>query len=300
MTATAAHPPASWNVRLQRVAPALACPHCRGALVFHLDGAGCVPCARHYPYRDGKLYFIEGFTSHDPLDKIKETLKRRFGKLFYTLGITLVAPTFPFSLKRAMAPYIDPAQVLVVDIGSGNHRVDDHIIAVDGMNYPEVDLVADITALPFHDGSVDGFVSRSLLEHVWPLESAVSELKRCTRAGGVNLHLIPFLFPFHASPYDFQRLTHAGAARLFDDWTVLRQYNATGPVTFFLVGVIEFLSVTLSLGLQQLKAPLYLLLCLLLFPLKFLDAPFVGRRVYMGMAPTIVTVVRKPGGSGAS
>jgi hypothetical protein len=126
---------------------------------------------------------------------------------------------------------------------------------------------------------------------------AVHEFRRCTRAGGFNVHLIPFLFPFHASPHDYQRLTHAGAARLFENWQLLAQYNATGPVTLFLVILVEFLSVIGSFGHPRIKAFLYLGLCLILFPIKVLDAPFVNRSAYIGMAPTILTAARKPSSS---
>jgi hypothetical protein len=39
----------------------------------------------------------------------------------------------------------------------------------------------------------------------------------------------------------------------------------------------------------------YLMLCAVLFPLKFLDAPFVGRPAFMGCAASILSVVRKRG-----
>ena len=36
----------------------------------------------------------------------------------------------------------------------------------------------------------------------------------------------------------------------------------------------------------------WLLLCLVLFPLKFLDMPFIGRRAMLVLAPTMVSVVQ--------
>jgi len=288
---------AEWTERARRIKGALVCPTCRGELDWSAAGASCDFCTARYPYRDGKFHFIGSASSHDPLDRLKERMKRRLGKLFYRVGRDIVAPTFPFSQQRAVRRWANPSSALIVDIGSGNHRWDDDVISVDSMNYPEVDIVADITALPFRQGSIDGFTSRSLLEHVWPLEKAIAELRRCTRDEGFNLHLIPFLFPFHASPDDFQRLTYAGAGRLFEGWDVVEQYNATGPVTLFLINFIEFLSVLLSFGIPRIKAVLYLGFCLLLFPIKFLDAPFVHRKSWLGLAPTIVTVMRKPRGT---
>jgi hypothetical protein len=70
--------------------------------------------------------------------------------------------------------------------------------------------------------------------------------------------------------------------------------NPTGPVTVALVVLIETLATVLSVNRPGPKSVIYLALCLLLFPLKFLDAPFVGRAAFLGSAATILSVVRKP------
>ncbi|NQV20158.1 MAG: methyltransferase domain-containing protein, partial [Rhodospirillales bacterium] len=213
--------------------------------------------------------------------------------LYYSIGTTIIAPTFPFSYHRAIRRHIDPSGKIVVDIGSGNTRAHDDIICVDLFGYDEVDIVCDLGKLPFKPNSVDGFTSQSVLEHVPKLPALADRLCQCTRPGGVGLHLIPFLYPYHASPGDFTRLTHTGAAGLFPGWDVVEQTNVTGPVTYFLLGIIEFLAAILSLGSSRVRGPLYLALCLLTFPVKFLDAPFIGRKAFLSMAPTILTVVRK-------
>jgi SAM-dependent methyltransferase len=283
-----------WTSRALRVRSFLVCPKCKNSLTWTSTAGICVSCEKTYPYRNGTFFFSEAAQGTDPLDRLKERLKRHLGNAFYMAGIGVIAPTFPFSLRRALLRWIDPRSALIVDVGSGNHRWHEAVIALDAVDYPAVDIVADLAALPFRDESVDGFTSRSLLEHVWPLDAAIAELKRCTRPTGINLHVIPFLFPFHASPGDFQRLTHAGAAKLFDGWTLVEQYNATGPVTLLLVSLIEFLATACSFGVPRVKAVIYLLLCVVLFPIKILDAPFVRRSSWLTMAPTIVTVVRKP------
>ena len=81
----------------------------------------------------------------------------------------------------------------MVDLGSGNNRLSDNIIALDAVDYDTVDIVADLARLPFRTASIDGFASRSVLEHLPDLPAAMRELVRCTRSGGVGVHLIPFL-----------------------------------------------------------------------------------------------------------
>jgi len=285
---------AGWPARLARAQSALCCPQCRSPLAFSPAGARCGACPADYSLRNGRLYFAAPPPAADELDKLKATLKRRLGALYYSVGVKWLGPTFPFDFGKAVRRHSDPAKQLVVDLGSGNSRVDPDIVCVDAVDYDAVDIVCDLGRLPFRDGSVDAFVSRSAIEHLPDPAAVVSGLERCTRSGGVGVHLIPFLYPFHASPDDYQRFTHAGAAALFAGWDLLEQRNASGPATLAVLVLVEFFSALLSFGNERARAALNLLLCLCFFPLKFLDAPFVGRRSMLALAPTILTVVRKP------
>jgi len=280
--------------RIDRIKPALRCPGCSKNLNFLNDYCECEHCDTQYPVRDGRIYFVQVSERDDYLDSLKGRLKSILGSAYYTWGVQLMAPTFPFRYGRKIRSYVDPSQQIVVDLGSGNNRVDEDIICLDLFDYDEVDIVCDLTNLPFAPETIDAFASRSLLEHVphpWQLTEAIG---RCTRKGGLGLHLIPFLYPYHASPYDFTRFTHTGATALFPGWQMIEQINATGPVTYFLVGLIEFLATIVSFGSRKIRGPLYLALCALLFPIKFLDAPFIGRKAFLAMAPSILTVQRKP------
>jgi SAM-dependent methyltransferase len=279
--------------RFERLKPVLACPGDGGKLDFTPQGAQCQECGSAYPIKNGKIYFVEVPLRVDSLDSLKGRLKRWLGKYYYTFGLQVIAPTYPFNYRRRIVRWLEPHRQLVVDVGCGNHRLDDDIICLDLYDYDAVDVVCNLEALPFKPQSVDAFVSRSVLEHVPDPVRVVRHMHRCTRTGGMSLHLIPFLFPFHASPHDFQRYTHKGLELLFQGWEVVEQTNATGPVTLVLISAIEFLSILLSFGRERVKAYAYLLCCLLFFPLKYLDAPFVNRRSFLTLAPTIFLVVRK-------
>ena len=283
-----------WSERLERLKPVLACPRCGGELDFLVDAARCERCEALYPRRHDKLYFVTPPPPADALDSIKTRLKRRLGRLYYSVGVTVFAPTFPFDFRRAVRRHCDPHRELCVDVGCGNHRIDDDVVCLDVVDYEAVDIVCDLRALPFKSDSIGAFVSRSVLEHVPELAAVVSELKRCTRAHGCNVHVIPFMFPYHASPHDYQRLTHSGALKLFEGWELLEQRAVTGPMTLLVLWLTEFLSTLASFGNERLKSYAYLASCLVLWPVKLLDAPFVGRRSFLGMAPTILTAVRKP------
>ncbi len=254
----------------------------------------CERCPATFPVRDGRIHFISPATSHDALDSVKGRLKRRLGRLYYTVGVRVFAPVYPFGFARVVKRRVDPGERLVVDLGCGNNRLDGGVIGVDIADYDEVDIVCDAGALPFAPESIDAFVSRSMLEHHPDPSRVVRAVSRATRPGGLGLHVAPFLFPVHASPDDFQRWTAHGLARLFPDWEVLEQRSTSGPVSLLLLLLTEFLATLFSFGVEGLKSWIYLLLCGLVFPLKYLDVFFVGRRSFLTLAPSIYTAFRKP------
>jgi SAM-dependent methyltransferase len=279
--------------RLKRLKSILACPRCERDLSLDSQHVSCKSCFAIYPIRNGKIYFVNVTSHKDDLDNLKGHLKRWLGKYYYKVGVYIVAPTYPFNYARKICRRMDPSKHIVIDVGCGNHRIHEDIIGLDFLDYEAVDLVCDLSHLPFKPNSVDAFVSRSVLEHVNDPSGIIKQLYRCTKEGGLSMHLIPFLFPFHASPYDFQRYTHKGHETLFEGWEVVEQFNPTGPVTLALLCIIEFLSILMSMGNEKAKGFIYLGLCAILFPFKYMDVIFVNRKSFLSLAPTIFTVARK-------
>jgi len=281
--------------RLARFLPALACPACEASLNAMPAALQCTACGERYPVRDGRAYFVSvPERSRDDLDSLKGWLKRKLGRWYYIVGVRVIAPTFPFAFEGRLRRELDCSRDLVVDAGCGAHRVDEHALGVDLFDYPAVDVVCDLAKLPFRTGALDAIVTRSVLEHVPDPEAVVRGFLKSTRPGGRGLHQVPFLFPFHAAPHDYRRFTHVGLRQLFGEWKVMEQVNAAGPVTLALLMFIELVSTMLSFGRPGPKAVLYLLLCACLFPLKLLDAPFIGRAAMLPMAPSIFLHVVKP------
>ena len=60
------------------------------------------------------------------------------------------------------------------------------------------DIVGDIHNLPLQDGSIDGILCISVLEHIERPEIAFNEMYRILKPGGKCLIYVPFLFPYHA------------------------------------------------------------------------------------------------------
>jgi SAM-dependent methyltransferase len=278
--------------RLGRILPTLICPACHGPLEIGSDAATCGGCSRRYRIEDRRIYFIEPPARTDELDTIKGWLKRRLGQLYYRVGVDVIAPTFPFRMDRPLVRLTDPGKDVVVDVGCGSQRLHPDVICADAVDYENVDVVCDARRLPFRSGSIDCLVSQGLLEHLPDPFGAVREMQRCTRRSGINLLYVPFLYPFHASPDDFFRYTHRGLEVLYGQWRLLECRNTSGPFSLGLSVFIDVASVVLSFGIPRLEAYLYLALSGLLFPIKFLDLPFIHRRAMLRIAPTIFAAFR--------
>src|SRR5215467_12510862 len=152
--------------RFSRVRYYLACPTCHSELVDDHEALRCRLCGRSYPIRRGKIYFIEPLSTEDELDSLKGRLKRSLGRFYYSVGVRIIGPSYPFNYKKKIFSHVDASTSLVIDIGAGNQRISADIVSLDGVDYDEVDIVADLTSLPFKDASIDCFTSRSVLEHV--------------------------------------------------------------------------------------------------------------------------------------
>lgn len=69
------------------------------------------------------------------------------------------------------------------------------------------DVVADVTALPFGNATLDRVASNSLFEHVSDPHRILAETLRVLRPGGVMVVVMPFVWQLHGYPHDYVRLT---------------------------------------------------------------------------------------------
>jgi SAM-dependent methyltransferase len=270
----------------------LACPECHHNLQAQTDVLFCTVCQRTYAVKNHKLYFSVSPAHETQASDIKHWLRRLLGR-HYKCAVRLLGPGFPRSARKLLLEHIDPATSTVVDLGSGVERIHPDVITLDIFDYPEVDIVCNLDSLPFGEGKIDAFLTTSVLEHIADVPALVDKMYRCTKAGGLGIHTLPFLFPFHESPADFVRYTHMGARVLFKDWEIRRLFNSAGPITVFNTATVEFLSVLASFGNSRVKEALYLALSALISPLKYLDMLFIDRPRFMSISAIHCIVVAK-------
>jgi SAM-dependent methyltransferase len=158
-------------------------------------------------------------------------------------------------------------------VGSGpiffHGRTD--LINIDLYGFAEVDMVADASSLPIETETVDAIINVALLEHVKEPMMIVNEMYRTLKPGGEILAYVPFMVPFHAAPYDYHRWTFEGAQTLFYRFDSLDTFIGCGPTSGMLYVLEEWLATLLSFGVKPLHDVWFLLLMLLLFPVKYVD-----------------------------
>jgi len=201
---------------------------------------------------------------------------KRFGKLYGLLrGIfspLYRCPDYKKRLGGILARHGQDAAVLNLGCGPAKFQGRSDIINVDIFAFDETDLVADVKDLPVNDGSVDMLLGLSFLEHISRPEEFVREIKRVLRPGGEAFLTCDFMYPFHAAPHDYQRLTRRGLALLFEDFDHVETGVASGPTGAMLLMFKEWLATLLSFGNRNVYDVLFVTISVATFPVKYMDA----------------------------
>lgn len=137
---------------------------------------------------------------------------------------------FEVSIEQALAALARslPTGARVLDAGSGEGQYA-HLFAsqrytgVDlgvgdvAWDYSRVDVLADLTALPFRSGVFDTAIHVVTLEHVREPGCVLREIARTLAPGGLLLVVAPHEWEVHQAPHDYFRYTRYGLAYLFEE-----------------------------------------------------------------------------------
>jgi SAM-dependent methyltransferase len=130
-------------------------------------------------------------------------------------------------IQRTLEQLSNEARIL--DVGAGGRRIAPDVTTFDAVVHPEVDIVGDIHAMPIPDASYDCVFCTGTLEHVADPWTAIREIHRVTKPGGIVHIDVPFIQGFHADPNDYWRFTREGLRLLCKSFDELDSGVHIGP-----------------------------------------------------------------------
>lgn len=225
---------------------------------------------RQFTVKNEKLYFINISNNYgiDYVSKIKSSLTR-FELLYKFVKYILSPIHFNNKIKTIIQSQNDKT---IINIGSGNIRLGENVINIDTFDYKNVDIVCDVHDLPFENESIDIVINESLLEHVTHPEKVIDEIHRILRKGGLVLTDMPFICGFHAAPHDYSRRTRTGLLELFKDFHIEECEVSAGPTSALLWILQEYVAILMSFGNKKAHFVIWVVMMLITFPFKYLDA----------------------------
>lgn len=253
----------------------LRCPDCGGALVARADALDCGSCGATYSTALDVPRFLSGSQQARLLESPDGDAMVRGYRLpsrwLKKLRALISSEYFPGKDWREARARTLAAPGPCLVIGSGVTKLA-HAIHLDIDDFDGVDVVADAHRLPFADGSMGSVICEVVLEHVADPRQVVAEACRVLRPGGQFFFIVPFLFPFHGHPNDYQRWSREGLQALFGAFAEVRVGLHAGPCSAMVNLLSEWGYVLSGLRYPRGYVAIKGLLTALLFPLKYLDA----------------------------
>lgn len=131
------------------------------------------------------------------------------------------------------------------------------------------DVVCPVEKLPFKNNFFDVVVAIELFEHVREPEKGIGECIKVLKPSGYFIFSMPFMYPVHADPKDFQRWTEEKIKQVLNNYPVkIKKFKIQGYYFTVLADLIRKPILNLPILIRYF---LYLGIFPLLYILVYLD-----------------------------
>jgi SAM-dependent methyltransferase/uncharacterized protein YbaR (Trm112 family) len=287
----------------------LRCPTCHAALPWQEAKAlCCAACAAEFPVlsggvpvlvvREQQARFRSGL-EHTAGGRAMVAEYRRYGTWRGAVRKLLRPPSIVYDrdVARRHSWIYDTrgSDTLVLSVGGGPGRENPRVINLNLEAFDSVDLVADATNLPLVDAAFDTVTANAIIEHLPNPGDLMREIHRVLKPGGYCQLMVPFLFPFHAYPSDYQRYSDRGVMEITRGFDPVRLEVLTGPASACNVILREYLRILVPGGNSRAgRLILNGLSGWLTFPLKYLDLWLNKKPEAAHLAAAFYYLGRKP------
>jgi SAM-dependent methyltransferase/uncharacterized protein YbaR (Trm112 family) len=224
----------------------LACPICKGPLECDDTGCTCTggDCGASFPRIAGAPILINESRSLFSIADFVEKKTTTFNEATPGAGVEpkrrlrRLIPSNSRAVRHgAEARFLESLQgesrhILVIGCGDRIYPPQTHqgeLIYSDVNLGAGVDLIADTHDLPFRDGTIDGIIAISVMEHLVDPQRSAEEIARVLKPSGRLLAASPFMQQVHLGRYDFTRFTHLGHRRLWRHFDEIESGVDCGP-----------------------------------------------------------------------
>jgi SAM-dependent methyltransferase len=209
------------------------------------------------------------------------------------------------------ATVLRTARGRVIDVGCGDRWLADAVgrqADYVGLDYPPTvaqgypgaaDVFGDAGQLPFATAAADTLLLLDVLEHLRTAEAALAEASRVLKPGGRLVLQVPFLYPVHDAPNDYQRWTREGLQLLLERRGFMLEEEAVHAYPLETAAALASMALAKSglvaLTRQRLALPLLPLIVLLIPCINlggWLLARLLPRDSFMPLSYLLVAVKR--------
>lgn len=165
----------------------------------------------------------------------------------------------------------------VLNVGSGMSRIGKNVINLDMQKYPNVDIVCDVCKrIDLPDNSVDAIIIEAVIQFLHDPDTAMKEMNRVLRKGGIILSVTAFMFKYNPCPRDYQRLTLDGLDKLHEKYNFKKieagpMIGPTSTLRHVLANYMTLFTFTTNEWVNDIMRSLVFIIT---WPIKYLDIFF--------------------------